>query len=200
MWSHAQRIQICKDTPGILYVRRKSQRISCELLNLCSHISQTLFPAREDMKVRFKTRQIWGANISLQWAGKCSTPVEGKNIYWPHNVRHHEPIRESTDGIKFLAQIPIFPQLSAYLPPKSTAIALSSDGGLSAETWSRCQIQILKYASICQVYDFMFTLRGKMEGSEREEMKDHGVCRISSGSLHFISPSAFIFLPLKWSE
>ncbi len=85
-------------TPS-LYARKESQRFSFELLNLCSHIRQTLFPARKDMKVRFKTTHIWGANISLQWAGKCSlyrTPVEGRNIYWPHNVRHHGPIHETS--------------------------------------------------------------------------------------------------------
>lgn len=128
-------------TPS-LYARKESQRFSFELLNLCSHIRQTPFPARKDMKVRFKTTHIWGANISLQWAGKCSlyrTPVEGRNIYWPHN---HEPIHESKDVIKFLPQVPIFPHLSAYLPLKSTAFALSSDGGLSVEMWSCCQIEI----------------------------------------------------------
>lgn len=39
-----------------------------------------------------------------------------------------------------------------------------------------------------------------LRGFEGDEMKDHGVRRISSSSLHFISPSVFIFLPLKWSE
>lgn len=43
-------------------------------------------------------------------------------------------------------------------------------------------------------------LGGGNGGSRGEEMKDHRVCRISSASLHFISPSVFIFLPLKWSE
>lgn len=117
MWSHA-RIQICKDTP-ILCAEGGSRCSSFELLNLCSHIRRTLFPAREGVNVHFKTTHTWGAYISLQWAGKCSlyrTPVEARNIYWPHNVRHHGPTRESKEGIKFLPQIPIFPQLSAYLP------------------------------------------------------------------------------------
>ncbi len=57
----------------------------------------------------------------------------GRNIYWPHNVHHHGPIHESKDVITFLPQVHIFLQLSAYPSPKSTAIALSSDGGLSAE-------------------------------------------------------------------
>lgn len=69
-------------TPS-LYVQKELQRFSFELLNLYNHIRQTLFPIRKDKKVRFKTTHIWGANISLQWAGKCSlyrTLVEGTFI------------------------------------------------------------------------------------------------------------------------
>ncbi len=69
-------------TPS-LYAQKELQRFSFELLNLYSHIRQTLFPIRKDTKVRFKTTHIWGANISLQWAGKYSlyrTLVEGTFI------------------------------------------------------------------------------------------------------------------------
>lgn len=190
----------------LFYVRKESQRFSFELLNLCGHIRQTLFPAREDVKVCFKTTHIWGANISLQWAGKCSfyrTTVEGWDIYWPHNVSHHGPIRESRDGIKFLPQIPIFPQLSAYLPRCGSkkhsycfVIRWWIIGG-NVKLLSNWDFLICLYLPSLWLYVYS---EGGMEGSEGGEMRDHRVRRISSASLHFISPSVFIFLPLKWSE
>jgi len=70
--------------------------------------------------------------------------------------------------------------------PKSTTIALSSGGGLSAEMWSCCQIEIFQYASICQVYDFMFTRRG--DGGVRRRRNER-----SSGLPHLIRFSTFHF-------
>lgn len=203
MWSHA-RIQICKDTPilcaeGVTVLFLNFWTFAATLGKRCFLLERTWRFASKQRTPEVLTSLSNGpenaAFTAHQWK-------QGTFIGHTMSVITDQ-YEKAKKALNFYPKFPFSHSLALTCPsaaPKKHGYCFVIRWwiiGGNVKLLLNWDFPICLYLPSLWLYVYS---EGGMEGSEGEEMRDHRVCRILSAFLHFISPSVFIFLPLKWSE